>query len=262
MIEDISYISRHTILSMMSLREQLSEIPELHIMVNQNSVKIFSTQNLDYFLKNYKNITLLYSEKQLKAYSNYSLTSVIGGIFNIDFFKLSGKHYRDLRYVRNRFDKELKVFKQPKRIDDVMSLINIWKTQYGLQKYFRTCHSGYDINFFETIYETEKNNLFCQFFYKDDVLLGYSVISKMELISNVFAYLLRKTIPGYLNKLGLYVDFKTFQNFWNFLGKPFYIHWGASKGTLLKYKSTKFPVFLTNHIYISKFKGLIENVLF
>ena len=175
---------------------------------------------------------------------------------NSEFLKLSGKKYHEFREVRNKYDKIVVVKTQPNNIKDVLDLVDTWDEQRG-EKYGWQRHSGYDRNFFENVYPTAKNDLFCYFFYIEDKCVGYSVISKLGDGSN-FNYVIRKNNTAHRN-LCLYVDLKSFILMMDEIKNEFFINWGSSGRGVLKYKK-KFPLHSEEVVYFCKLLKEENNV--
>lgn len=73
---------------------------------------------------------------------------LINGIFNEDFFKLSGKQCRHLREYKNFYDKRLKTVSLC-NLDAVLDLIRRWEALHGHSRYRMIMHSSYDKRFFK-----------------------------------------------------------------------------------------------------------------
>jgi hypothetical protein len=196
-------------------------------------------------------------QKDVPISSKFTLNSLVSYL-DKSFFLLQGKEFREIRETRNQLKKEEKVYYKDTIDNPVMfeknmlDFIDRWNNTNGL-KYRRTNHSGYDKNFFLNHFFKNQDSFYSLFFYDKitNDLIGYSIVSKEEKTLNClpcYSYLLRKCTQdnksSHIRNLTLYMDYCTFENIKLKTSneKGFYIHWGASKGSLLKYKK-KFPVY-------------------
>ena len=244
-----NYINKHTIMGMMS-KHHIPFNDYLGFFKNKAKDKVVVFDN-NFPLKDYKeiNYSYVFNKPEPKIKNMYHSNLLISH-FDEDFFKLSGKEYKEIRETRNKYNKNITIKKDIENIDKVIELIDRWDTLSGF-KYKWQRHSGYDRSFFIKYYEQEKENLFSLFFYLDDVLVGYSVVSGI-IENNCFRYVIRKMDSSFRN-LCLYIDFKTFENLYNEYGKNYYLNWGASKGNVLRYKK-KFPIHYEQKVYFYKIK--------
>jgi len=248
MIEN--YINRHTIMGMMSRHYiPFEDFTGFYKSKKRDKVVVF---NKDYFEPNCKEINYYYifEKPEIKIKSMYNSTLLVSH-FDSEFFKLSGKSNTEVRETRNKYNKIITIKNDIKDIEEVIYLIDKWDILSG-QKYNWQRHSGYDRSFFIKYYEKEKDNLISLFFYINDELVGYSVISKI-VEDNCFKYIIRKMDISIGRNLCLYIDFKTFENLYNIYSRDFRINWGASSGNVLKYKK-KFPVFSEEKVWFYKIK--------
>ena len=255
------YITRHTIMGMLS-KNYIPFDNWIGYIKNKNEVILFTdSDNIISNNMNYPKINLNYIEKivnpkdKIKGYinsSSYYLTNVRSK-FDSDFFKLSGKKFIELRETQNKFDKIIKV-KNDCDIDLIISFINEWDNNRGKDKYGWQLHSGYDKTFFNKFYKIEQDKLYSNFFFINDKLVGYSIVSR-DTDDNEYKYIIRKCDTSYRN-LSLYIDLYSFKNIFNDVGE-FIIDWGASSGGVLKYKK-KFPVYSEGKKWFYKFRR-IEN---
>ena len=182
--------------------------------------------------------------------SSYKSTEVVS-FFNKPFYHLEGKSYREIRETKNKYNKTIIIKKDIEDIQEVVNFILNWNEERGKEKYGWFLHSGYDINFFERHWKEEKDNLWSSFFYIEDRLVGYSICSK-ERVNDCYNYIIRKNDIS-LRNLTLYIDYKTFERIWKETEEQeFYINWGCSSKTLLRYKK-KFPVYSLKTKYFLKF---------
>jgi len=227
---------------------------------NSKEVVLFDLSLLPIYLSVFPKINLSYLVEMpiLDLSSNYIILSqrkefMLVGEISDEFMALKGKRWIEIRETRNKYDKVISITNEIDQ-EKVIEFIRQWNELRGKSKYGWQLHSGYDINFFQTFYEQEKDNLWCHFFMLNDELVGYSVISRLaEGKDHCFDYVIRKTRTD-LRNLCLYVDFKSFENIYR-ERKDFRINWGCSTGTLLKYKK-KFPVFSLEPRYFVKLKDL------
>lgn len=200
---------------------------------------------------NFKEVSYFYIPDKPETKNKYHSTLLISD-FDANFFELKGKSNKEFRETRNKYDKIIDIRKNVDNIDSVIDLIGIWDKNSGF-KYKWQRHSGYDRSFFLKYYEQEKDNLFSLFFYCNDVLVGYSIVS--DIVENsCFKYVIRKFDISIGRNICLYIDIKTFENIYNIYGKSFRINWGASSGNVLKYKK-KFPVFDEKEVWFYKVKN-------
>jgi len=239
MIED--YINKHTIMGMLSKRYTPFDNWE-GFYKNKNRTKVTVFKDFD---GDFEEINCSYLFNKVKGYNSTLLISN----FNEEFFKLPSREYREIREAKNKWDKTISIQTAPNSILEIIELINKWDELSG-KKYMFTRHSGYDRNFFQKYWESEKDNLYSLFFYHNNNLLGYSIVSKIQ-NDDCFRYVIRKMDISAGRNIGLYIDYKTFENIWKDHNKDFYINWGASSGKVLKYKM-KFPVFKTQKVWFCK----------
>jgi hypothetical protein len=238
-----TYINKHTIMGMLS-RNYTPFNNWQGFYKNKNKTKAVVFDEI--FNENLEEIN--YSYINNKAKGSYKSTVLIS-YFDDDFFCLNGRKFREIRETKNKWDKKISIKAAPNSILEVIDLINKWDILSG-GKYGFNRHSGYDRNFFNKYWESEKDSLFSLFFYYDDVLVGYSIVSKLN--PNDFTYVIRKVDISVGRNICLYVDYKTFENIHKFYDK-FHINWGASSGKVLKYKR-KFPIGMENNVYFFKRK--------
>jgi hypothetical protein len=247
----LSYINRHTIQGMVSKRYNIFGNG---FSKNKNKIVLFYPVPED--LNNFpqKNIYISYLLEQ--EYENLlaeglkltrSKDKMLLSKIDQELLSVPGQKFRELRETRNKFDKIIKIKTEPNSIDDIMNLIDIWDDKRG-SKYGWQRHSGYDRNFFEKFWQTEKESLFSFFFYLEDKLVGYSIISKLtsDDLQRCYNYVIRKNDTSYRN-LCLYIDFKSFQIMHQELQEDFIINWGATS----KYKK-KFPIYKEVPTYFCK----------
>lgn len=247
----LSYINHHTIQGMVSERYKSFENGfkknknNIVLFYPALNIKDFNEKNIyiNYLLEDeYNNI--ISSGIDLKKSKQKMILSQIDN----DFLLLKGNKYHEFRETKNKYDKIISIKNVPNSIDDVLNLIKVWDEISGI-KYGWQRHSGYDRNFFCNIWSQEKDQLFSYFFYLEDKLVGYSIISKLGNGEN-FNYIIRKNNTSYRN-LCLYIDLKSFSLMFDELQKPFTINWGAASGNILKYKK-KFPIYKEIPVYFAK----------
>lgn len=260
MDEITDYTNIHAIMGCMSSTHKLLDSKNGFIK-NKDSIVIFKNVNdedkktIDTFNKVY----LMYcNNRTIKIdgfikNNSHKLKTIISHVNN-DLIGLEGKSFREIRETRNHYDKKIIMKDTIDNIDDVINLINSWTKTRG-EIYGRNCHSGHDKNFFLKFYDAEKNNLWSNFFYLDNTLVGYSIVSKIN-NKDCYSYIIRKN-DTQLRNLCLYIDFKTFQRIYKEIGEH-YINWGASSGGVLKYKE-KFPIKIKDDSYFLSFKKQINN---
>ena len=248
----MNYTSKHAIMGMMSARYVPFDNWGGYIK-NKNEVVLFDP-NLIKDYSNYEKISMHYLTEipnGLNITSKYK-SDMLVSVFNEDFFKLAGWEYREIREARNKYNKIVKIEHDIKDLNIVINFIREWNKKRGDEKYGWQLHSGYDIAFFEKYYEQEKDNLFSNFFYINNVFVGYSIISKI-CEENCYNYLIRKNNVD-LRNLCLYADYKSFERMWEEKKLEFLINWGCSSGSLKKYKS-KFPIHSCEKRYFIKVKN-------
>ena len=229
------YTSRYCLLGMMSARfEVLGDWQGFK--KNRNNAVSFDVN----FVPDFKSVffSYIYEKPKVKCYKMTQLISK----FDSEFFELRGKEHCEIRETRNKFDKVVSIRAYNK--EDTLGLIDLWDSQRK-QLYGWFCHSGYDRNFFSKWYDAEKDQLFSRFYYLGERMIGYAVLHQTE---SGYEYLIRKADCSIRN-LCLYVDYKTFEQVYS--GTDFFVNWGASKGSLLRYKK-KFPIFSETPTYFFK----------
>ena len=206
----------------------------------------------DFPIDNYKEVNYYYifDRPEIKI-KNMFHANLLVSHFDGEYFKLPGRKNRKVRWARNTYNKIITIKNDIEDIEEVIKLIDKWD-EFSGGKYGWIRHSGYDRSFFLKYYEQEKENLFSLFFYHNDVLIGYSVISNI-VDNHCFTYVARKMDISFGTDIGIYIDFKTFENLYSIYGREYKINWGASKGSLLKYKK-KFPVFYEGKVWFYKVK--------
>jgi len=177
--------------------------------------------------------------------TKYKLFKSIAEI-DSEFLSLSGHRWRKFRAALNRYS-SVEIRDEFDSLNDVMSLIDIWDEQRSETFAWQSIRSGRDRNFFRKFWESEKQDLWSNFFYLNGRLVGYSVVSKIGQ-DNCYNYLMGKNDIS-LKDLSLFLDFKTFERIFNEIQLPFLIDWGTSGKKLLEYKN-KFPVKSVEEVYL------------
>ena len=200
---------------------------------------------------NIKKISYSYIlEKQIKNIEKYKSCfrlTLLHSIFNDEFFELKNKKFREIRETKNKYNKICYISTKIPKLIEINNLLNYWDEVSG-KKYGWTRHSGIDRNFFDKYYKEEE--FIGLFFYIDQKLVGYSIMSKKykNLNNNYFFdYIIRKNDIKYRN-LTLYIDYKIFEYIYNNYVNNFIVNFGGSSGNLLKYKM-KFPIYNIQPIY-------------
>ena len=226
---------------------------------NKNEVVLFDSANIPLHT-HYPKINLAYVDKLsnkdiIPGYENTSSYkgTLLYSKLDQDFLELRGKSHIEMRETRNHYRKGGIQVRNSADLEDIKKFIGEWNIQRGDQRYGWTLHSGYDMNFFTKYWESEKDKFQTLFFYDNDKMIGYSVLS-LDNVDNVYYYLLRKNLTSYRN-LALYIDFTTFDTLYTNIGVEFLICWGANSGGLLKYKK-KFPVYHEQEKWFYKFKKI------
>lgn len=241
----MSYINKYTLLGMLSKNYTLDvNNCIIYKKKDKSKVIVFDNNYIDDSLVeiNYSYIT---TKPNIKSY--YKSEEVLSYFSNSYFLNLK-KHSKEIYETKRKWDKRIIVKKSLDNIQDVLDLLNRWILLSG-KKYGFNRHDGYDRNFFVNYYEKYKEDLDCNFFYLDNKLVGYSVISPK--MNNVYYYIIRKVDISAGRNLCEYVDYKTFENLKD---SNFYVNWGASTKGVLKYKMTKFPLYSTETRYFWKVK--------
>jgi len=233
------YSNKYGVMGMAGKCEVLGDFEGLR--KNKNKVVSFSKD----FNPNSPIISYSYIYEKPSA-KGYMKCRQITSKLDKSFFKLEGGNFREIRETRNKFNKIITIKEYKK--EDVLELIDRWDAQSG-KKYGWQRHSGYDRAFFNRWYDSEKENLISRFYYIDDRIVGYSVLHKE---SDNYTYIIRKA-DNTIRNTCLYVDYKTFEEIYNIENKDFYVNWGASSGTLLKYKR-KFGSFEETDVYFYSIK--------
>ena len=254
-----NYITKHTIMGMLS-KNYMPFNNWAGYVKNKNEVILFTdSDNIISKYLNYPKINLNYIDKlespknRIKGYlnsSSYWLTNIKSKL-DADFFKLSGKKFTEMRETQNRYDKIVEV-RDDCDMELVIDFIDKWNEERGKDKYGWQLHSGYDKTFFNKFYKKERSKLYSKFFFINNELVGYSIISK-ESNNNEYQYIIRKCDVSYRN-LTLYIDIFSFEEIFNKVG-DFIIDWGASGGGVLKYKK-KFPTYSEDKKWFYKFKRI------
>lgn len=252
----MNYISRHSIMGMLS-KSYIPLSNNKGYIKNKKEVVLFSSDDaiISHYL-NYPKMNLNYVDEisNIKnkipnyilssKYFSHLLLSKLDGVF----FELKGEGWREIREARNKYRKCV-VIKHDIDPLEVINFIREWIVKRGDLKYGWQLHAGYDINFFTKYYSIEKDKLWSNFFYIDNKLVGYSVVSKEW--DESYKYLIRKNNIDFRN-LCLYIDFYTFERMFSEVGS-FIVNWGANSGSLLKYKK-KFPIYSEEKKWFYKFK--------
>lgn len=258
----MNYISRHSIMGMLS-KNYIPLDNNVGYIKNRKEVVLFTPDDniiSDYL--SYPKINLHYVDEinniQDKIsghtlFSKYHSTMLLSN-FSKEFFELKGHSYREVRETRNKYRKIVMVKHDIDSLE-VISFIREWIVKRGDVRYGWQLHAGYDINFFTKYYQVEKEGLWSNFFYIDNKLVGYSIVSK-DCSDGNYKYLIRKNDTSYRN-LCLYIDFATFEVMYNDVDY-FIVNWGSNSGSLLKYKM-KFPTLFTIKKYFYKFKIIEPN---
>jgi hypothetical protein len=249
MIEN--YINKHTVMGMMSKHYiPFDNFSGFYKNKKKNKVVVYSEdKEFDcdeinyYYIKTKPNI----------KYSSLFSSNVLVSNFNDNFFSLKGKEYKEIRESRNKWEKSIEIKNYIDNIEEILDLLKKWD-EFSGGKYGWQRHSGHDKSFFIKYYEQEKKDLFSLFFYCNNILIGYSIVSKIQ-NDNCFRYNIRKCDVSIGRNIGLYIDFKTFENIYS-ENKKFYINWGASAGNLQKYKK-KFPVYKEVKVWFYKIKNKV-----
>ena len=245
-----NYINKHTVMGMMSKHHiPFSDFSGFYKSKKRDKVVVY---NKDFLLGDYKEVNYYYIlDKPVPKIKNMYSSTLLVSHFDNEFFRLVGKSKTEIRETRNKYNKVITIKDNIDDISEVISLIDKWDELSG-GKYGWVRHSGYDRSFFRKYYEQEKDNLFSSFFYFNDILVGYSIVSKI-VENNCFRYCIRKMDNSAGRNLCLYIDYKTFESIYKIHSKEFYINWGASSGNVLKYKK-KFPVFSEDKVWFYKVK--------
>lgn len=239
----MSYINKYTLLGMLSRSYTVSS-EELLIYRKKDKSKAMV------FNKDYKNpklceITYAYIEEKPTTKSFYSSNEVIS-FFAKDYFIDLKKHSKEIYQTKKKWDKYITIKHEIEDVSEVLDLLDRWVKFSGL-KYHWNRHDGYDRTFFLKHYLNHKDELKCNFFYYDNKLVGYSVISPK--INDTYFYILRKVDITAGRNICEYVDYKTFELLND---KEFFVNWGASSGGVLQYKKKKFPLFSEKPVYFWK----------
>ena len=246
----MKYWNKHGQQGMMGKFGQLSSYP-FYFYKNSSNIVSFDVKLTT--IKEHKVSYAYITEEDFKTIpkseikSKYILTQTISKI-DSEYLSLEGKKHKDDRNTRNKYDKIVSVKTKPNSIEEVLSLIDIWDAKRGDLVYNWQKHSGYDRSFFTRFYEQEKENLQCLFFYIKGKLVGYSVISLVK-DDEAYVFCLGKCDTEYKD-ISWYIDFRSFDYL---LCDEEYvlINWGASSGSLLKYKM-RFPVHSLEKLYFFK----------
>jgi hypothetical protein len=233
------YWTRHGKMTMMGKAGKLSSSPYFYYKNSKNLVVFIASCSPYGYKVSYAYIPdedfQEIDKKRIK--SKYHLTQVVS-LIDDKFASLPGKKNKDNRNIRNKYEKIVEVRESPESIEEVISFIDEWdKTRgvvYGWQR-----HSGYDKNFFTNHYESEKNSVQSLFYYIKGKLVGYSVISVAREDTS-YTYMIGKCLVEY-KSLSWYIDYDSFCRLREREGCDVLVNWGASGGSLLKYK-TQFPV--------------------
>jgi hypothetical protein len=239
----MKYWTRHGIVGMMGKSGKLSDSSDYFYKNSKNivsfNINFTSPLKVSYAYIPEKDLVSI-PKKTIK--SKYVLTQIVSKIDQA-FIKCRGKKNSEFRWTRNKYDGKIEVKTAPNSTEEVIDFIKLWDDTRGL-KYGWQLHSGYDKTFFTTWYQQEQN-IQCLFFYLEGNLVGYSVIS-LEQDDGAYIYMLGKCSVTFQN-LSLYIDLVSYEKL---LGdkESILINWGASSGTLLKYKR-KFPIYSQENLY-------------
>lgn len=170
-----------------------------------------------------------------KTNVKHILTKMNSIIYHCDeeFFKLVGSKYKDIRYA-NKMYKDIITVKNSINLDEVKQLIKKWRKLR--EKAHWRMNTAAELYFLENHWV---DNLIPLSFYKDEELVGYSVVERI--MDNVYNLLFRKTDTS-LTQFTFFVDYTTYKNISS--STPFYINAGddGGKKDMTYYKSKHFPV--------------------
>jgi hypothetical protein len=229
------YNTKHAIMGMLSDNYILIDGGYGFFKNKKMSDLVLFDYNLIDLYSNIEHISLSYQLEKQPYKQSYKSTMLISKFDENWFDGNLKKISKEIYETKNKWNKKIEIKIEPNSIEEVIELINKWKEVSG-GKYGWQLRAGHDVNFFRRYWEVEKENLWSLFFYLGGVLIGYSIVSKEE-TNNEFNYIIRKMNISVGRNIGLYIDYKTFENIWNKTQKEFKINWGANSGTLLKYKS-------------------------
>jgi len=250
MIEDYTN-NKHAVMGMLS-KHYIPFSDYTGFYKNKKKDKIVVFNNPNYSNNKAKEINHYYNFDKPEN-KKYSSSTLLVSKIDSSFFELKNRRRKEIRECRNYWNKKIIIKNDINNIDDVIELINKWEEHSG-KKYRWNRHSGYDKAFFIKYYEQEKKDLYSLFFYYDNILVGYSIISKLQEDDNCYRYVIRKADISIGRNINLYIDYKSFENIYLNNNGEFFINWGASSGNVLKYKR-KFPIYKEKKVYFYKEKN-------
>ena len=243
------YINEYTILGMLS-KNYTCDTDNMLIYKKKDKSKVISF-DANYHDSTLSEINYAYITNKPKNIKGVYTSNEVVSCFPNTYFSDLKLYSKEIYETRNKWNKKIVVKKTLDNIQDVLDMLDRW-VQLSGKKYRFTRHDGYDRNFFINYYEKHKDTFDCNFFYLDNKLVGYSVMSPK--IKDTYYYVIRKVDISAGRNICEYVDYKTFENL-NDSG--FYVNWGASSGGVLKYKTTKFPLYSQETRYFWKVKNEI-----
>jgi hypothetical protein len=243
----MSYISKHSIMGMMSKNyTPFGNWKGFYKKKDRSKCTVFSFEDMkEECIEN----NIAYVDKHETLKPSFKSTEVVS-TFNKEYFKLEGKENKEIRGTRNKWNKRIEI-REEYKYQEMEDLINWWASTSG-HKYHWQRHDGYDRSFFHRYWRPERSKLYSMFFYLEDKLVGYSIVSKEPQDSH-YIYVIRKCDVTVGRNINLYIDYKMFEKIYNDVG-DFRINWGASSGGVLKYKTSKFPVYSETLKYFYKVK--------
>ena len=244
----MTYMCDYTMLGMVSKNNIIDFDKKcIYKKVDKSKVLVFDK---DFDISGFSEINYAYISEKPNAKSYYRSTEVISH-FAKDYFTNLRSYSREIYQTKRKWDKKIVIKTELNSIEEVIELIDKWSKNSGV-KYRWQEHSGYDKTFFLKYYEVWKDKLKCFFFYLNDVLVGYSIISPR--VKDTYYYIIRKMDISVGRNICEYIDYKTFELLND---NDFFVNWGASSGGVLQYKTKKFPVYKTEKRYFWKIKNEI-----
>ncbi len=264
-MNNFNYVNEHTFYAMSSERFKL--LPNCFGFIkNRNEIVFYPPIQKEFIKYEYKNIKLRYLTEEdyqnfLSLDVKHSKTKYKGIIsyFSEEFFNLKGTKYQEFRTVINKYKKlNVEVLEDFKKIEDIYELISRWKAIKAEKTIHFLDHTGLDKNFFKNYFEKFKRDLFSRFFYIDNKLVGYSIISllKDKNKEECFKEITRKFDYDY-KQICLYIDYITFFDLYKKLNKPYYLNRSATTDKNIILYKNKFPIYKIIPVYFIK---IINNI--
>lgn len=204
---------------------------EKEMSILRKGIKTFYTTEIEPEEEEFK-IQYALEPIKYKGYQLVSRSKLHLSVSNVneEFLKLQGKKYQSLRTAKNRY-KDVVAIAAIDNIEPVIDFVNDWKNNYGKLKYGMRLHTGYDVGFLKNFYN--ENDFYSFVFSIKNKIVAVAIISKKE-NSGALNYIIGKANHNY-PLLSEFASYTAMEMLHHLIG-DFKLCWGASVGTLHKYK--------------------------